>query len=98
MDQPASATGPLIVLPGARWRDWHWLLLLLAVTTGLRLWQVSHTELTTRDSIGYIRQAWRLEHESWDRVIRTSAQHPGYAICIHLLSGPVREWIPEDLP
>src|SRR5262249_41873879 len=89
---------PTIELPGARWGHLRWLLLLLILATGLRAWQVTHTEVATRDSIAYIGIAWRLENESWARVFRSSEHHPVCPLLIHLASGPVRHFVPDDLP
>ena len=91
MDEPSC-------LPGVRWGHLRFLLVLVVLAAGLRFWQVRHTEVATRDSIGFIRYAWRLHGESWPEVIRTSEQHPVYPFLIHLASGPVRAVVPHDLP
>lgn len=96
MQQPRSC--PALVLPGGNLSDRHWLLLLLLLTLVLRGWQVYHTELTSRDSIVYIRAAWRLEHEPIGTVLRTEAQHPGYSVLVWLFSQPMRLLLPDDLP
>src|SRR5262245_54059683 len=85
-------------LPGARWGHLRWLLLLLAVAVGLRAWQITHTEVATRDSIAYTRYAWRLGAEPFREVVRTSEHHPGYPALVHLASVPVREAVRDDLP
>ncbi len=94
MDEPRL---PAPALPGASWSDRRWLMLLVAATLALRLVQVSNTELTTRDSIAFIRAAWRLEHEPWGEVIRGEAHHPGYAFTVWLVARPVRAFM-TDLP
>src|SRR5438105_1176908 len=70
---PTEEAGPppevRLDLPGAGWSDWRWLALLLALVAGLRAWQLTHTEVASRDSIGYIRYAWRLENEPWTEVM-----------------------------
>jgi hypothetical protein len=71
------------------------LALLVALTVGLRAWQLTHTAVTARDSIGYIRIAWNLEHGSWPDVFRHSHQHPAYSIAIRAMSVPVRQAIPD---
>jgi hypothetical protein len=79
------------------WADWRWLVLLVVVAAGLRAWQLAHTEVASRDSIGYIRIAWRLEHGAWGEVMRTSPQHPGYPLTVLAVSLPVRRCWPADL-
>src|SRR5262245_25827279 len=85
-------------LPGARWGHWRWLLLLVVIAAGLRAWQITHTEVATRDSIAYTRYAWRLGVEPFAEVAKTSQHHPGYPVLIHLASVPVRHFVPDDLP
>src|SRR4051812_42270740 len=75
---------------GARWGHWRWLLLLLTIAAGLRAWQITHTEVATRDSIAYTRYAWRLGSESFTKVARTSEHHPAYPVLVYLASIPVR--------
>src|SRR4051812_22022583 len=53
---PAMEDTPLD-LPGAGWSDWRWLALLLVLVACLRTWQLTHTEVASRDCIGYIREA-----------------------------------------
>src|SRR5258708_36407686 len=101
MEEP-SPTAPReavpLDLPGVRWRDWRWLALLFVLVAALRVWQFSHTEVTSRDSIAYISYAWRLEKEPWLEVIRKANHHPGYPFAIYLIARPIREWMPDDLP
>src|SRR4051794_40260130 len=76
-----------------------WLLLALAtLVIGLRAWQLAHTEVAARDSIGYIRIAWRLEHNDLRAALRTSDQHPLFPAAILAVSHLVRTWLPDDLP
>src|SRR6266852_4037607 len=75
------------------WRDVRLLALLLVATAGLRAWQVSHTEVAARDSIGFIREAWRLRDQPWGEVLRSSEQHPGYPMALLAVSYPVRSLI-----
>src|SRR5262245_45330510 len=96
MDEPRSCSDSL-ALPGRAWGDLRWLSLLLVLTAGLRGWQVASTELASRDSIAYIRYAWRLEHEPWREVIKSESHHPGYGVLVYLVSNPVRAVI-DDLP
>lgn len=89
---------PRIVLPGATWSDRRWLLLLVAFTLTIRAAQVCNTELTTRDSIAYIRGAWRLDQEPWAKAVSTEAHHPGYAFTVWLASKPVRYFVRDNEP
>jgi hypothetical protein len=88
------------------------LLLLLLLAIGLRSWQLTHTEVAARDSVGYIRIAWNLEREiakqrahqldpakpqgDWPRVVRTAAQHPGYPAVLMAVSRLVRIYVHSD--
>lgn len=63
---------------------------LIAVFIPLRLWQLNHTEVAARDSIGYIRTAWQLGDRPWREVVRNSEQHPGYPLAILGMSKIVR--------
>ena len=94
----AEQERPFLDLPGAGWSDWRWLALLFVLVAGMRAWQFSHTEVTSRDSIAYIRYAGRLEKEPWLRVMADSEHHPGYPFAIYLLAKPVRNLLPDDLP
>jgi hypothetical protein len=71
---------------------------LAAAAAGLRAWQLTHTAVASRDSIGYARIAWRLEHGNWRKVIPHSAQHPLYPAALLVVSRPVRHLVPGDLP
>jgi hypothetical protein len=80
------------------WVDLSSLAILILLAVGLRAWQIAHTEVTSRDSIGYIRIAWHLQHESWNEVIPHAPQHPAYPLAVLAMSVPVRHYIPDDLP
>jgi hypothetical protein len=80
------------------WSDRRCLLILLLLVIGMRSWQLTHTEVASRDSISYIRIAWQLEHGSWLEVLPQSPQHPGYPVAVLALSQPVRYFLPADLP
>jgi hypothetical protein len=73
------------------------ILFLAALTCALRGWQLARTEVAARDSIGYIRIAWQLEHGEARRVIAAAPQHPGYPLAILALSHAVRPFLPGDL-
>ena len=75
------------------------LLVLMLLVAGLRAWQITHTEVAARDSIGFIRYAWLLENsDDWKSVIKDAQQHPGFPLAIHLASKPVRYFVDSDLP
>jgi hypothetical protein len=75
------------------------LFVLMILVVGLRAWQITHTEVAARDSIGFIRYAWLLENSSdWKSVIKDAQQHPGFPLAIHLVSKPVRFFVESDLP
>ena len=59
---------------------------------------LSHTEVTARDSIGYIRIAWQLQHNSWIDTVRNSPQHPGYPLALLAMSYPVRMFSQDSEP
>jgi hypothetical protein len=75
---------------GVRARDFGLLLLLMCLAGGLRAWQISHTEVAARDSIGFIRAALQFEEQPAAEVIRNSQQHPGYPLAVMVVSWPVR--------
>src|SRR5262249_28863827 len=75
--------------------DLRCLLLLALVAVGLRAWHLASTEVAARDSIGFIRVAWRLGQD-WRRAIRTSEHHPAYPVAILAPSVPVRHLLPHD--
>ncbi len=83
--------------PTGRWQDLAPLLFLVLLATGLRAWLISHTEVTARDSIGFIRYAWQLERQPWAEVLRHSQQHPGYPVWVLTVSWLVRPYWPGDL-
>jgi hypothetical protein len=80
---------------GAGRRDLALLALLLLGAVALRAWHLAHTEVAARDSIGFIRYAWQLDHHPWTDVIRnpSQAQHPGYPLTILGMSYPVRQFV-----
>ena len=88
-EKEAQAAQP--ARPGA-WLDLRLIAILLVVAAGVRIWVVARTEVPARDSIGYIRYAWRLQHEQWAKVMRESERHPGYPISIYLASIPIRHF------
>jgi hypothetical protein len=82
---------PALELDGSyQARDWFYLVLLLALVLPLRAYLLYHTEVTARDSIGYIRYALQFEKYSWQEVLLKNHQHPGYPLAIWAVSQPVR--------
>jgi hypothetical protein len=81
----------------SRWlaarRDLGLLLVLVLVCGALRTWQLTHTEVAARDSIGYIRTAWQFREAPWTNVINGAEQHPGYALALLAVSYPVRWFV-----
>ncbi len=79
--------------PGRDWKcDVRWMALLFALVVPIRGWMVFNTEVTARDSIGYIRYALQFEKENWSDVIAKQHQHPAYPLTIWAVSQPVRAW------
>ncbi len=83
---------------GAAWANLRRLALLVLLVVGIRAWQISHTEVISRDSISYIRIAWQLEHGDWRQVLPQSPQHPAYPLAVLGLSRMVHPFLPENLP
>jgi hypothetical protein len=98
----SSAPGrlPTLLVPaGARRPRWHdpaLISLLVLLTAGVRWQVIRHTEVAARDSIGFIRYAWELEHQPWKKVLRHSHQHPGYPVILLAVSWPVRTLLGTD--
>jgi hypothetical protein len=100
MDEQGTNRGSLDrtpALPGRHWGDLRWLALLVVLTAAMRLWQLRHTEVTSRDSVGFIAIAWRLGHEDCRVVLPDSDQHPGYPAAVLALSGLVAKLATGDL-
>jgi Dolichyl-phosphate-mannose-protein mannosyltransferase len=69
-------------------------LLLLAMT--IRVWHISHTEVTARDGVGFIRYAWDLERLPWTQVFRSSPHPPLYPLTVLGVSVPTRQLMHAD--
>ncbi|MGH9676489.1 MAG: glycosyltransferase family 39 protein, partial [Candidatus Acidiferrum sp.] len=91
-------TAVYIPASGLTRSDFAKVMLLVGIVLGMRVWQLTHTAVTARDSIGYIRIAWRLEHGDWLKVLPRAPQHPLYPMAILAMSLPVRHFLPNDLP
>jgi hypothetical protein len=74
------------------------ILLLAALSLGMHIWLIRHTEVAARDSIGFIRYAWQLEHQPWVDVVRQNHQHPGYPLVLLAVSRPVRHFVGGTAP
>ena len=90
--------------------DYLLLAALLAVSAVLHLWIVSHTKVTARDSIGFAREALRIqspESSNPDRpedptrmkidVIREAQHPPGYPLAVWVTAKFVRQTITPEL-
>jgi hypothetical protein len=82
----------------SRLPDWRAIAVLTLIAAGLRAWQLTHTEVTSRDSIAYIRIAWQLGHGDWRTVIPRADHHPGYPVAVLAVSQLVCPLVPGDLP
>jgi hypothetical protein len=74
------------------------LLVLLAVTLGLRGWQLTSIPVATRDSIAFIRLAWYLEQRPLTEALRSQPHHPLYPLAILGMSKVFRPLTPDNLP
>ncbi len=72
---------------------------ILLLVCGTRLWVVRHTEVLSRDSIGFIRFALQIEQpaDGLSRldIIRNNSQPPGYPAALLAVSWPVRSYMGE---
>jgi hypothetical protein len=73
-----------------RWGDWGRVLLVALLALLVRGWLITHTEVSARDSIGFIRYALQFDDRPWADVVRSFEQHPGYPVLVWLVSRPVR--------
>src|SRR5437764_11415919 len=79
----------------SRWKEASGILILILLTGAIHAWIIRHTELPARDGIGFMHYAWRLQHEPWGEVLRTSHQHPGYPL---LIAAASKLWPLGDAP
>jgi Dolichyl-phosphate-mannose-protein mannosyltransferase len=93
-----AGVGTTPVPAGGAWADLGCLVALAVLAAALHAWQIGHTEVASRDSIGYIRIAWQLEHGDWREVLPRSPQHPAYPLTVLAVSLPVRHYLHADLP
>jgi hypothetical protein len=78
--------------------DFRLIVGLMLVTLVLRLWQVTHTEVLARDSIGFIRMAYEIEQYGWKTAIAGAEQHPGFPLVILAVRQVGGDWLGDDLP
>jgi 4-amino-4-deoxy-L-arabinose transferase-like glycosyltransferase len=98
MGSPAQGSEEKVGRAGGGFRaDLPWLGALILAGIALRGWQLTHAEVISRDSIDYIRIAWRLEHAPWGDVLRSASHHPGYPLVLLAVSLPVRHFCHGDL-
>lgn len=71
-------------------RDGPWLVALLLFVGLLRGWLIVNTEVTARDSIGFIRYSLLFDHKSWSEALCSQHQHPGYPVLVWLTATPIR--------
>lgn len=73
-----------------RGKDWLRIALLVAISALIRFWLLTHTEVSARDSIGFMRQALHFEQRPWTEVLRSFDQMPAYPLLVLAVSLPVR--------
>jgi hypothetical protein len=81
---------------GSWWHDLRLLAVLLLLAAGIHAWLITHTEVTARDGIGFMRYAWQLESQSWVHVLRQNPHPPFYPLCVLAMSFPVRHLVGGD--
>jgi hypothetical protein len=64
--------------------------LVVILALAIRTWIIAHTEVTARDSIGFMRFALNLQEKPWGEVIRSYEQAPGYPMLMLAVMQPVR--------
>ncbi|HLW67088.1 MAG TPA: glycosyltransferase family 39 protein [Gemmataceae bacterium] len=64
--------------------------IVLILALAIRTWIIAHTEVTARDSIGFMRFALNLQERPWGAVIRSYEQAPGYPMLMLAVMQPVR--------
>src|SRR5439155_12162704 len=79
---PLFQRSSTISMRAERWKEAGLVVILLLLTGAIHAWIIRHTELPARDGVGFMHYAWRLQHEPWGDVLRTSHQHSGYPLTI----------------
>jgi hypothetical protein len=78
------------------WKDHHWILLGMVLVLLMRLWQLGHTEVASRDTLTYIRVAWQLEHGRLQPVLKQASHHPGYPATILAVAHVLQPLLGDD--
>lgn len=92
MDEPLSR----------RWTrlDWNLIVVLALFACGIRVWQLTHTVVASRDSIGFIRISWQFrqaEGADWPQVLQKSDQHPLYPLWVLIVSRALEPFHPGPM-
>lgn len=77
--------------------DVRLVLIVMGLALGIRWWHFATTEVTSRDSIHYIRMAWDISQGRVIHAIRNSEQHPGYPFWICAVDTVVGPLMPGSL-
>ena len=79
--------------PRRSWLQYDGALLafLLLFSAGLHAWVIANTEVAARDSIAFIRYAWRLQHDAVPNVLRNELHPPLYPLTVLAVSIPLRQ-------
>jgi 4-amino-4-deoxy-L-arabinose transferase-like glycosyltransferase len=95
MDEPlASISRQATPKSSPFWKtNWFFILALLLLATTIRGWLLCHTEVTSRDSIGFERFAWELEHRNWKEALHSNVHHPLYPLTVLVVSIPLRHFM-----
>lgn len=98
MERPEQSTKPgnSPPSPSSRRPDWPLLIVLFVLAGLIRFWLISHTEVTARDGVGFMRYAWQLKTQPWSHVLRENPHPPLYPLTILMVSYPVRALLPGD--
>ncbi len=73
-----------------RRNDWIRIAVMMSASAAIRFWLLAHTEVTARDSIGFMREAMQFGERPWAEVLCSFQQMPGYPLLIWAVSEPVR--------
>ncbi len=84
------------IRPGWR-REFLPVLALLLIGLGVKLWLLMHTTVLTRDGVGHILLAAKLEREPWADALNSSRQHPLYSIHILGVAKLLAWWRGDEL-
>lgn len=96
MEEPRSQVPVTVDLahPTGPSRDLALVLALVAFSAAIHAWLICHTEVTARDSIGFIRHAWELRHHPWREVLQDNPHPPLYPLTVLGMSSLVGRLAP----